>query len=169
VTSGPIETLRRAQFAKEHGAGMLLISPGLCGFETMKIAGEQTDLPVMCHPAFAGSHTISDIAGISHRAILGQIPRLAGADAIVFPHHGGRFPYTESECRDLLVGMREPIANWQQAMPTPGGGMSLQRVPEIVRFYGRDVVLLIGGGLFRSGNLVDACKQFRNNWADEIN
>jgi ribulose-bisphosphate carboxylase large chain len=32
-------------------------------------------------------------------------------------------------------------------MPVPAGGMTLDRVPEMIECYGRDVMLLIGGGL----------------------
>jgi ribulose-bisphosphate carboxylase large chain len=33
------------------------------------------------------------------------------------------------------------------ALPVPAGGMGLERVPELVREYGADTVLLIGGSL----------------------
>jgi ribulose-bisphosphate carboxylase large chain len=46
--------------------------------------------------------------------------------------------------------------------PTPGGGMSLDRVPEMLGAYGPDVVLLIGGGLMTPGSdLTETCRRFR--------
>ena len=46
--------------------------------------------------------------------------------------------------------------------PCPGGGMSLKRVPELLRFYGREVILLIGGGLLKHGpDVVENCRTFR--------
>ena len=33
------------------------------------------------------------------------------------------------------------------AVPVPAGGMTVDRVPEMLEFYGTDVMLLIGGGL----------------------
>ncbi len=32
-------------------------------------------------------------------------------------------------------------------LPAPAGGLTLARVPELIEFYGRDVLLLIGGSL----------------------
>ena len=32
-------------------------------------------------------------------------------------------------------------------MPVPAGGMTPERVPEMLDFYGADIMLLIGGGL----------------------
>ena len=44
---------------------------------------------------------------------------------------------------------RAPLAGAAATLPAPGGGMSIDRVPELVEAYGRDVVLLIGTDLFR--------------------
>ena len=32
-------------------------------------------------------------------------------------------------------------------LPVPAGGMTVERVPEMIAGYGKDTVLLIGGGL----------------------
>jgi ribulose-bisphosphate carboxylase large chain len=46
--------------------------------------------------------------------------------------------------------------------PVPSGGMTLERVPEMLGTYGHDVILLIGGGLFSAGpSLTDTCRRFR--------
>jgi ribulose-bisphosphate carboxylase large chain len=39
-------------------------------------------------------------------------------------------------------------------MPVPAGGMTLERVPEMLDFYGADVMLLIGGSLLSAGERV---------------
>ena len=44
-------------------------------------------------------------------------------------------------------------AFWSMAMlPVPAGGLAVERVPEVVGFYGRDVMLLIGGSLLAAGD-----------------
>jgi hypothetical protein len=41
------------------------------------------------------------------------------------------------------------------------GGMTLERVPEMLQVYGPDVIFLIGGGLFKYGpNLIESCQHF---------
>jgi ribulose-bisphosphate carboxylase large chain len=46
--------------------------------------------------------------------------------------------------------------------PGPGGGLRLDQVPELLDFYGSDMVLLIGGDLFsRSPDLVANCRYLR--------
>ena len=50
---------------------------------------------------------------------------------------------------------RPALAPWQglaPILPVPAGGMTVERVPEMLRFYGRDVMLLIGGSLLEAGD-----------------
>lgn len=155
---------RRAAFAKAHGAGGLLISPGLTGFDAMRNLADddRLALPIFAHPAFLGTFVVHPESGVSHRVLFGQLARLAGADATIFPNFGGRFAFTREECQNLVAGTEMPMARLAAIFPVPGGGMSLDRVPELLEVYGRDAVFLIGGGLFTYGpDLVENCRYFR--------
>jgi ribulose-bisphosphate carboxylase large chain len=153
----------RAHAAREAGATGLMVSPGLTGLDTMRALADDDALalPILSHPALLGSFTVSPQAGIAHGALFGQIVRLAGADATIFPNHGGRFSFTEAECRDLVDGTQRSMGALAPIFPAPAGGMSLAKVPEMRAFYGDDVVLLIGGDLHRhGGDLVANCRRF---------
>jgi ribulose-bisphosphate carboxylase large chain len=39
-------------------------------------------------------------ARITPPLLLGKLFRLFGADAMIFPHHGGRFGYSAATCRN---------------------------------------------------------------------
>jgi ribulose-bisphosphate carboxylase large chain len=162
--SAPADALLdHARFAKAAGAGGLLIAPGLVGLDMMRqIADdEQIALPLMAHPAFQGSFVTSADSGISHYALFGQIARLAGADASIYPNYGGRFSFSHAECNSIVEGTATPMAHIKPIFPTPGGGMSLTRVAEMRASYGDDVIFLIGGGLHLHGpDLVENCRHF---------
>ncbi len=167
ITAPVDQIIRRARFAREAGAGGCLISPGLVGFDTMRrIADDDPSaLPILCHPAFMGSFTMSPTGGIGHGALYGQICRLAGADVVIFPNYGGRFSFSEDECRDIIGGTGCPMGRLRPIFPCPAGGMRVDRVAELCRFYGNDSVLLIGGDLHRHGpSLADNCRRF----ADQV-
>jgi ribulose-bisphosphate carboxylase large chain len=117
-------------------------------------------LPMLAHPAFLGSFVTSPDNGISHYALFGQIMRLAGADASIFPHSGGRFGFSLDECREVADGCRDPLGNLKSIFPAPGGGMSLQRLPEMLEFYGNEVMFLVGGDLVRA-DIERNCELFR--------
>jgi ribulose-bisphosphate carboxylase large chain len=190
VTAPFSDILRRAERARDAGAGGLLFCPGLAGFDAMRTlaAEDALALPILSHPAFQGSFAVTAGSGLSHRVLYGRLSRLAGADAVIFPHFGGRFAYTEAQCRDIVIGCTAPMkmgetpagnapgagaddlgggvrrgnAALAPILPVPAGGMRLERVGELVRFYGRDCMLLIGGDLHvRPSDLVGSCQRFR--------
>lgn len=164
ITAPYREIKRRAEIAKQMGAGGLLIAPGLSGLDAMKEIAEDDNigLPVFAHPAFQGSYVLSN-NGISHHVLFGQIARLAGADATIYPNFGGRFSFTREECISIELGTRVSMGNLKSIFPCPAGGMTLQSIPESLKVYGKDVVFLIGGGLFKHGpNLVENSRYFRD-------
>ena len=150
--------------AKKHGAGAVLLCPGIAGLSVMQMLANDTDfdLPILSHPAFQGSFVTSPENGISHFCLFGQLNRLAGADAAIFPNFGGRFSFSQEECRAIVEGCNVEMGNIAPIFPTPAGGMSLERVPEMRAMYGRDVIFLIGAGLrSHSSDLVANCRYFR--------
>jgi S-methyl-5-thioribulose 1-phosphate isomerase len=150
--SGSSENINKwAVMAKNSGAGGLLIAPGLVGMDTMKSIAENNSigLPIMAHPAFGGTYVISDSNGISHGVLYGLLMRLAGADITVFPNFGGRFSFSKKECMDIALNCSTVMKGIKSILPAPGGGMTTDRLPEMIDAYGNDLVLLIGGGLHR--------------------
>lgn len=157
------ELIERAHVARQLGAGGLLIAPGLVGFDTMRRIADDDNisLPVMSHPALLGSFTAASQHGISHYALYGQIMRLAGADAVVFPNWGGRFAFSKEECVSIVDATQEEMGNIKRIFPVPGGGMTIERVPEMLEVYGRDVIFLMGGGLHRGKDIASSSLAFR--------
>lgn len=161
--SGPVDkVVGRARFAREAGAGGLLISPGLTGLDMIRLlaSDDSIGLPIMSHPSFLGSHVTSPAQGIAHSVIFGQLMRMAGADAVVYPNYGGRFAFSQKECETIVDGTEVPMGHIKPIFPTPGGGMSLDRIPELSTVYGQDVIYLIGGDLHRGSDLVTTCHSF---------
>jgi ribulose-bisphosphate carboxylase large chain len=164
VTSPANEVGKRARFAKQLGAGALLVCPGITGFDAMRtLADDDTlQLPIVAHPSFLGSFVTSPDNGISHFALFGQLMRLAGADAVIFPHAGGRFGFSPEDCRAIADGTQAPLGELQSIFPAPGGGMSLERIPELREFYGSEVIFLVGGDLLRNGAEIEkSCERYR--------
>lgn len=164
ITAPSGQVLKRAHQAKLAGAGGLLISPGIVGLDTMREVAEDDTiaLPVFSHPALQGSFVTSPENGISHYTLFGQLARLAGADGTIYPNYGGRFSFSREECNSIIKGTEVEMGHVKTIFPCPGGGMSIERIPELLNFYGREVVFLVGGGLFQLGpDLVANCRYFR--------
>lgn len=155
--------LERARLAREVGAGGLLVAPGLVGFDTVRALAEDDSigLPIISHPSHQGAFVVGRQSGISHYALFGQLARLAGADASVYPNYGGRFAFSRDDCRSIAAGTAVEMGHIQPIFPAPGGGMSLEKVPEMLETYGRELIFLIGGALHRGKDLVETSAHFR--------
>ncbi|MCI0397196.1 MAG: RuBisCO large subunit C-terminal-like domain-containing protein [Chloroflexi bacterium] len=164
VTAPADQVYERALLARKAGARGLLVAPGLVGLDTMRQLADDDGLalPILSHPAFQGSFVTSADSGLAHGVVFGQMARLAGADASIYPNYGGRFSFSREECRAIAEGTVAPMGHIKPIFPAPGGGMSLARIPEMLESYGREVILLIGGGLHQHGpDLAANCRTFR--------
>lgn len=163
VTAPFDELVARALRARDAGAGGLVVAPGLTGFDGMHHLAARDDiaLPILCHPALLGAYTAHADSGIAHAVIYGLLPRLAGADGSIFPSHGGRFSFTREDCSAISRACARDVTGIARAFPVPAGGMTVDRVQELVEFYGTDIVLLIGGDLHRHPDgVTEACRAF---------
>lgn len=163
ITAPVLAIAERVRLAQDLGAGGLLIAPGLTGFDAllMLAADETVNLPLISHPAWLGSLIVSPDSGVAHAVIFGQLQRLAGADASIYPNYGGRFAFSREECARIAEGCRMSMGRYPPIFPTPGGGMTLDRIPDLLALYGEDVLFLMGGGLYgRSLDLVDNARYF---------
>lgn len=162
LTAPADEISARAAHASAQGAGGMLLCPGLTGLDSLRRLAddERLALPLLSHPALLGGLSLGPGHGISHGLLFGTLARLAGADASIFPSYGGRFAFTRGQCRAIANAALEPLGALQPIWPVPAGGMRLEQVPELVRFYGHDSMLLIGGDLHAGPDLVARCQAF---------
>jgi ribulose-bisphosphate carboxylase large chain len=150
--SGSLDALRtQARIAANEGLDTVLVAPMLAGFANIQaLAHEFPTLALLAHPTMGGA------ARIAPELLIGTLFPLIGADAVIFPNHGGRFGYSETTCRRIAAAARAG-----KALAVPAGGMTLARVPELLAFYGPDVMLLIGGNLLQARDrLIETTREF---------
>lgn len=164
VTAPADRMLPRARQARDWGAGGIMVAPGLAGWDTLRALAEDDSLalPILSHPAWLGTFAVSADHGVAHRVIYGLLPRLAGADATIFVNYGGRFSFSQADCRSIVEATEQAMGSMKPIFPVPSGGMTLSRLPEMAEFYGREAIYLIAGGLYAHGeDLVESSRQFR--------
>ena len=124
-----------------NGLDTVLVTPMLAGlsqFQTLK--REHPEIAFVAHPSFGG-------LPMAPSFLFAKLFRLIGADATIFPNYGGRFSYSKEECKRIAALALQDWPGIKPCVPVPAGGMTLARIPEILDFFGRDVMLLIGGSL----------------------
>ncbi|HUB10828.1 MAG TPA: RuBisCO large subunit C-terminal-like domain-containing protein [Acetobacteraceae bacterium] len=155
--SGDLNAMRRQLgLAREHGIDCVILAPMIAGFANVQaLLAEFPDIALLAHPSLGGA------ARIAPALLIGKLFPLLGADAVIFPNFGGRFGYSPATCRTLADNARRPEHALRPSLPVPAGGMTLQRVPELLDFYGPDAMLLIGGNLLAArAQLTEATAAF---------
>jgi ribulose-bisphosphate carboxylase large chain len=144
--------------ARAEGRRALLVSPLLVGFDTVRWLAETSGLALLAHPALAGAFLGRD-HGIAPEVLLGQLFRLIGADAVIYPNAGGRFTLTEESCEAINAALRSPLGPLRPSFPVPAGGIDAARVPHWIERYGPDTIFLIGGSLYAQGDIARATRR----------
>jgi ribulose-bisphosphate carboxylase large chain len=144
--SGDLDAMRaQIALAKDAGVDIVMVAPMIAGLSNFhRLVRENPTVAFVAHPTMAGAGRISP------PLLLGKLFRILGADAVIFPNYGGRFGYSPDTCRALAHAALDRRDGLRPAVPVPAGGMTTDRVVEMLDFYGADVVLLIGGALLEA-------------------
>jgi ribulose-bisphosphate carboxylase large chain len=141
--TGNLDQMRaQLRLARDAGLDCAMVVPMIAGFASIQaVVHEFPEMALFAHPSLGGA------ARIAPDLLIGKLFRLLGADAVIFPNHGGRFGYAPETCLRLANNARHQADGMHPALPVPAGGMTLDRTDEILDFYGPDTMLLIGGNL----------------------
>ncbi|WP_041795746.1 RuBisCO large subunit C-terminal-like domain-containing protein [Pararhodospirillum photometricum] len=141
--NGNLDQMRaQIRLGQAEGLDTFMIAPMIAGFSTFHtLVRENPTTAFFSHPTMTGASRIAPAF------LHGKLFRLLGADAVIYTNHGGRFGFTRETCRAIARNATKPWGGLKGAVPVPAGGMTQDRVPEMVECYGADVILLIGGGL----------------------
>jgi len=144
----PSTVLAQLKFAQDEGVCAVMIAPMLLGLPFMaEIVAHHASVPIIAHPSFGGATRILP------ELLYGKLFPLYGADATIFANFGGRFSYSKETCRNLADALTEPDEpDLLPTLPMPAGGIKYQNVADVLAFYGAEVILLMGGGLYEAGD-----------------
>jgi ribulose-bisphosphate carboxylase large chain len=134
--TGDLDQLRtQARIAAEAGVDCMMVAPMVAGFSSVwALTRAFPRVIFFAHPSMGGA------ARIAPELLIGRLFPALGCGGVIFPTYGGRFGYSPATCREL-------VGNARPALAVPAGGITLDRVPELLDFYGQDTMLLIGGNL----------------------
>jgi ribulose-bisphosphate carboxylase large chain len=152
----PERVFAQLRFAEKRGARAVMVSPMLLGLPTFwELCHRHASVPVLAHPSHAGALRYAP------ELLFGKLLRLYGADAVIFVGYAGRFGIPRPTCAAIAANLRGAWHGLAPSLPVPGGGIDLADVPEVVRFYGRDAMLLVGGSLqLEPGMLLERSRAF---------
>lgn len=144
LTGEAEELLDRATKLEKHGANCLLFNYMSYGLPMLSALRKKVSIPIMAHPAFSGAMCMSLNSGLSETLLLGKLPRIAGADFVLFPSPYGSLAWekeiTLSIQNELTKNISEMLSSW----PVPSAGITPKMVKEITRDFGEDIIINAG-------------------------
>lgn len=158
VTSSPERIEERIAGALDEGCRGVLLNAIPAGLPTLRSTADRGDVFVLAHPSLSGGFFGAD-HGMMPELLLGTLFRVAGADGVIYPNVGGRFPFDEDTCRSINQRLRGPLGDLRSAFPVPGGGIDVERIPYWTKAYGTDTVFLVGASLYARPDLVEATRK----------
>ena len=158
VTAPADRIEERIELLAELGVRAALVTPLLTGLDAMRALSESSGLALFAHPAFAAT-LASGGHGLAPAVLFGDLFRLAGADAVIFPNAGGRFPHTFDDCLAIEARLAAPLGSWRRSFLMLGGGVDLAKLETWIPRYSADTIWLVGGSLYSRRDLRTAAAE----------
>jgi 2,3-diketo-5-methylthiopentyl-1-phosphate enolase len=135
--------------AVEAGANALMVNYFTVGLDATRMLTEDANInvPILVHPDFTGAVYESPWSGMSASLIGAKLPRLAGADMVIALSPYGKFPMMMDTFVNMGLQMLSPWQGIKPVFPMPGGGTTQGHVEELVRKFGKDVMVAAGGAV----------------------
>ncbi len=149
VTDEIPQVFENARRAVELGCNAIMVNYLATGFPVLRKLAEDPDInvPILAHMDVAGAYYMSPYHGVSSHLILGKLPRLSGADIVVFPAPYGKAPVLKDKFVNVSRNLSFPLYNIKPTFPMASGGITPSMVPKVVKALGNDVVIGSGGGI----------------------
>lgn len=149
ITDRPDRMREKALKVQKMGGNALMINLFTTGYSAFQMIAEdpQIQLPILAHPAMAGSFYTSPYSGWSPSLILGKFARLAGADIMIYPSPFGKIPLVREKAVRTAQELRAPFYHLKPVLPGPAAGIYPGNVPVSIENMGTDMLISAGGGV----------------------
>ena len=149
ITDRPDRLVQNAYRAVEAGASALMVDYLTVGISALSMLADDPaiDVPILGHLAFSGALYAGPRTGLDSHLVLGMLPRLAGADVVVYPSPYGSLQFTPAMNTRLARAMREPFNGLRPMLPAPGGGLHAGMTRRLFDELGIDFAVGAGGAI----------------------
>ncbi len=149
VTDTPSLMVKKALKVQKMGGNALMVNAYAVGYGALQELAEnkQIELPILAHPAYAGSQFESPLYGLTSNLIFGKFLRLSGADMLIYPGPFGKVPLVKEKAVRVAHELTYPMYNLKKVLPGPAAGNYPGMVTEMMEYFGNDFLIGAGGGI----------------------
>ena len=156
ITAESEEMLRRAKLVEASGneyAMVDIITVGWSALQTLR--NKNFNLVLHAHRAQHAAFTKNPKHGISMK-VISKLTRIVGMDQLHVGTAMGKMYETKQEVLENCKVLKEKMDRFKQVMPVASGGLHPLNIPDLVKIFGNDVVIQMGGGIHSLGTLKGA-------------
>jgi 2,3-diketo-5-methylthiopentyl-1-phosphate enolase len=115
------QVFENAHRAVELGCNAIMVNYLAVGLPVLRALAEDPaiNVPILAHMDLAGALYASADHGISSHLVLGKLPRLAGADIVVFPAPYGKAPFLPEKFKAVAMNLCFPMGRIAPSFPMP--------------------------------------------------
>jgi ribulose-bisphosphate carboxylase large chain len=149
ITAETEEMKKRAQFVSDLNWEYVMIdivTTGWAALQTIREICEDYKLAIHAHRAMHATFTRNPKHGISMFA-LAKTARLIGVDQIHTGTVVGKLEGTEEEVTKINEFLKQDWYHIKQTFPVSSGGLHPGLLPEILKRFGNNLVIQVGGGV----------------------
>lgn len=149
ITDRVDRIIKNAIAAIEIGANALMINYLTVGISSIRALAEneKINVPILAHLDFSGVLYANPYGGLASHLVLGKLPRIAGADMVIYPIESGKYKLLDTRYKQIAYDLVLNFKNINRTLPIPSGGLTPKMVPKIINDLGFDCALSAGGGI----------------------
>jgi 2,3-diketo-5-methylthiopentyl-1-phosphate enolase len=149
VTDRPDRMHQKAVAAVKAGASAIMVNLYAVGYAAAQMITEDPaiNVPVLGHPAFAGTLFEAPFHGLASPLVLGKFARMSGVDMIIYPSPYGKVPMLRDRAVRVATELTAPMAHLKPVFPGPAAGMHPGTVARSMADFGTDMIIGAGGGI----------------------
>ncbi|MGQ4833717.1 MAG: type III ribulose-bisphosphate carboxylase [Candidatus Asgardarchaeia archaeon] len=154
ITAHADEMKRRAKLVADHGGEFVMIdiiTTGWAALQTMREYLEDLHLAIHAHRAMHAAFTRNPKHGIS-MYVVAKAARLVGVDEIHTGTVVGKLEGPLKEVKAINDFIRKEWYNIKPIFPVSSGGLHPGLLPDILKMFGTDLVIQVGGGVMGHPN-----------------
>jgi len=147
ITAEYNEMVKRAEFLEKVGNEYAMIDVITVGWSAIQsIRKEDLNLILHGHRAMHAAITKNKKHGISMK-VIAKLLRVVGVDQLHVGTGVGKMSESKPDVKENIKALTEPMKGIKNVMPVASGGLYPSLIPELIKLFGKDVVIQMGGGI----------------------
>lgn len=158
ITDRQDRMIENAKMAIQMGCNALMINAHACGYGAISAVIDAIDgrVPILAHPAYAGTNFLGEQTGLSSHLIHGKFMRLDGADIVVYNSAYGKVPDVRERYIRIGQTLQSKFFDLKTTCPSPCAGIHAGMIPTMIKDLGTDIIIGAGAGMHAHPSGIEA-------------